>query len=60
MHPFIYLSAMPFISSLVAAAVCWLCVFALNKSFLLFRSAIMSDLWDEGNSGVRGYLSRSR
>jgi hypothetical protein len=24
------------------------CVFALNKSFLLFRSTIMGDLWDEG------------
>jgi hypothetical protein len=24
------------------------CVLALNKSFLLYRSAPMNDLWDEG------------
>jgi hypothetical protein len=29
---------------MTATAVCWLCFFALNKSFLLFRSVFMGNL----------------
>jgi hypothetical protein len=34
------------------------CDFALNKDFLLHRSTLMDDLWDEGLLGVMGYPSR--
>jgi hypothetical protein len=56
-HSFIYLRYVPSIFP-------WLlllfvgCVFAFNKSFILFRSVITDYLWDEGWSGVKGYFSR--